>query len=270
MISTRCVRLGVSLLTVSVVSLGPLDGNAASPSRTATRVVEYAATPVRVRLSVGSSTQVEMPEEVVDMVTMLEPTHVTLSYSGPYVHLHALTALEGEVFVITTSGASYPLTLTTTTAEADAAVRIVATGTRAKQREHATAGLTAVGLIRAMARSEIPPGVEHLLAKGQRVYHDGTLQLTLQAAYISPQMRGYVLQAENLTGVSVPVPVEELEMPGLLAVGSVAQVLYPQPKTVEERLAGAYQSLVYVVVRRDAATPEPVDGLHHTAVAPAE
>jgi hypothetical protein len=151
--------------------------------------------------------------------------------------------------------------LTTTATPSDGAVRIVATGTRAKKRQQQTQGLTAVGLIRAMARGEIPPGVEHLPANGQRVYHDGTLQFTLQAAFVSPLMRGYVLQAENLTGVSVPVPVEELEMPGLLAVGSVAQILYPQPRTVEERLAGAYQSLVYVVVQRDAASPEPVEAL---------
>jgi hypothetical protein len=245
-----------------------LEVMAAPAPRPVTRVVEYAGAPVRVRLSVGNATQIEFPEEVVDIVTMLEPTQLTLSYSGHYAHLQALTAIEGEVFVITTTGTSYPLAVTTSATPSDGAVQIVTTGTRARQRQQQTQGLTAVGLIRAMARGEIPPGVEHLPAKGQRVYHDGTLQFTLQAAYISPQMRGYVLQAENLTGVSVPVPVEELEMPGLLAVCSVAQILYPQPRTVEERLAGAHQSLVYVVVRRDAATPEPVDALSRSVTAP--
>jgi hypothetical protein len=262
------MKLVWSLLAGSLVVVQSLSVKAAMAARPVTRVVEYAGAPVRVRLSIGNATQVELPDEVVDIVTMLEPAQLSLSYSGHFVQLHALTALEGEVFVITTSGASYPLTVATTATPSDGAVRLVVTGTRARQRQQQTQGLTAVGLIRAMARGEIPPGVEHLPAKGQRVYHDGTLQFTLQAAYISPLMRGYVLQAENLTGVSVPVPVEELEMPGLLAVGSVAQILYPQPRTVEERLAGAYQSLVYVVVRRDAATPEPVDAISRTATAP--
>lgn len=256
------------LLVGSLASARSLEVMAAPAPRPVTRVVEYAGAPVRVRLSVGNATQVEFPDDVVDIVTMLEPTQLTLSYSGHYAHLQALTAIEGEIFVITTTGTSYPLAVTTTATPFDGAVRIVTTGTRAKQRQQQTQGLTAVGLIRAMARGEIPPGVEHLPAKGQRVYHDGTLQFTLQAAYISPQMRGYVLHAENLTGVSVPVPVEELEMPGLLAVGSMAQILYPQPRTVEERLAGAYQSVVYVVVRRDAAIPEPVDALSRTATVP--
>ena len=265
---TRNVRVVWILLVASVAWARSLEVMAASAPRPVTRIVEYAGAPVRVRLSVGNATQVELPDEVVDIVTMLEPEQLSLSYSGHFVQLHALTALEGEVFVITTAGASYPLTVATTAPPSDGAVRLVVTGTRATQRQQQTQGLTAVGLIRAMARGEIPPGVEHLPAKGQRVYHDGTLQFTLQAAYISPQMRGYVLQAENLTGVSVPVPVEELEMPGLLAVSSVAQILYPQPRTVEERLAGAYQSLVYVVLRRDAATPEPVDAFSRTAKAP--
>jgi TraK protein len=263
-----CRRLLVSLLAASVAwSVVPVQAQESRPAMT-TRLVEYAGKPVRVRLSMGTTTQVEVPEAVVDMVTMIEASQVTLSYTGHYVQLHALAAVEGEVFVITTSGASYPLALTTSAPQHDAAVRIVSTGTRAKQRQQATRALTAVGLIRAMARGEIPPGVEHLPAKGQQIYQDGTLRLTLQAAYLSPQMRGYILQAENLTGVSVPVPVEELEIPGLLAVGSVTHVLYPHPRSVEERLAGAYQSLVYVVVRRDAATPEPADALQRTAGAP--
>ena len=264
----RSDRPLLPLLIVSVVcGVVPAFSAERGPATT-TRVVEYAGTPVRVRLSAGAATQVELPEEVVDMVTMIDAAQVSLSYSGRYVHIQALTALEGEVFVITTSGASYPLALTTTAPQPDAALRIVTTGTRAKQRLQATRSLTAVGLIRAMARGETPPGVEHLPAKGQQVYHDGTLRLTLQAAFLTPQMRGYVLQAENLTGVSVPVPIEELEIPGLLAVGSFTHVLYPQPRTVEERLAGAYQSVLYVVVRRDAASPAPADGLQRNAIEP--
>ena len=261
----RCSPL-LPLLIVSVTyGIVPVFSAERGPT-TNTRVVEYAGTPVRVRLSVGAATQVELPEEVVDMVTMIDAAQVSLSYTGRYVHMQALTALEGEVFVITTSGASFPLALTTTAPQPDAAIRIVTTGTRAKQRLHATRALTAVGLIRAMARGETPPGVEHLPAKGQQIYHDGTLRLTLQAAFLTPQMRGYVLQAENLTGVSVPVPIEELDIPGLLAVGSFTHVLYPQPRTVEERLAGAHQSVLYVVVRRDAAGPAPADGLQRNAL----
>ena len=262
----RSCRDLLPLLIVSVVcGVGPVL-SAERGSTTTTRVVEYAGAPVQVRLSVGLATQVELPEEVVDMITMIDAAQVSLSYSGRYVHIQPLTALEGEVFVITTSGASYPLALTSTAPQPDAAVRVVTTGTRAKQRLQATRSLTAVGLIRAMARGETPPGVEHLPAKGQQVYHDGTLRLTLQAAFLTPQMRGYVLQAENLTGVSIPVPIEELEIPGLLAVGSFTHVLYPQPRTVEERLAGAYQSVLYVVVRRDAASAAPADSLQPHAI----
>jgi hypothetical protein len=250
--STGIVLWGI--LTMSVIGIAPVFGADPRPAET-TRVVEYAGKPVRLRLGVGSSTQVEMPEEVVDVVTALTAQQLGVDFSGTHVLAHALEHVEGEVFVITSSGASYALAVTTTDApdRRDAIVRITALGTRAKQRTKETRTLTAVELIRAMARREVPPGVEQLKASGQEVYRDGTLALTLQEAYIAPRMRGYVLLAENLTGVSVPVPVQEMDIPGLLAIGTFEQLLYPKPRTVEERLAAAYQCLLYVVLRRDTA-----------------
>ena len=91
--------------------------------------------------------------------------------------------------------------------------------------------------------------MEHLKASGREIYRDASLSLTLQEAYIAPRMRGYVLLAENLTGVSVPVPLQDLDIPGLLAAGAFEHVLFPRPRTVEERLAGAYQCQVYLVLR---------------------
>src|SRR5262245_38802585 len=105
---TRNLRVVWILLVASVVWARSLEVMAEPAPRPVTRVVEYAGTPVRVRLSLGNATQVELPDEVVDIVTMLEPEQLSLSYSGHFVQLHALTALEGDVFVITTSGASYP------------------------------------------------------------------------------------------------------------------------------------------------------------------
>ena len=50
---TRHMRLVLRLLAASVVYLTSADVIAESRPHTATRVVEYAGTPVRVRLSVG-------------------------------------------------------------------------------------------------------------------------------------------------------------------------------------------------------------------------
>jgi len=241
------------VLMHSMLSPIPVLGADPRPAE-ATRVVEYTGKPVRLRLGVGNSTQVEAPEEVVDVVTALTAQQLGVEFSGTHVLVHALEPVEGELFVITSSGASYALSVATDTPDRrDAIVRITTMGTRAKKRAKETRTLSAVDLIRAMARREVPPGVEQLKASGQEVYRDGTLAFTLQEAYITPRMRGYVLLAENLTGVSVPVPVQEMDIPGLLAIGVFEQLLYPKPRTVEEQLAGAYQCLLYVVLRRDVA-----------------
>lgn len=112
-----------------------------------------------------------------------------------------------------------------------------------------TQKLTALELVKAMVREEVPAGVQHTKGSGHKVYEDDAVTLTMQEAFFAPVMRGYVLQAENRTGVSVPVPVQNLEMPGLLAVAADQQLLYPRPQTVEEELAAAHRCKVYLVVK---------------------
>ena len=245
----RLLILFWHVLMCGVLLAAPLPAADTRPAET-TRVVEYTGKPVRLRLSVGSATQVEMPEEVVDVVTVLTAQQLGVEYNGAHVHVDAFQPVEGELFVITSSGASYVLSVTTDVPDRrDAVVRILTTGTTAKKRLQATRALTAVELVRAMARNEVPPGVEHIKASGREIYRDASLSLTLQEAYIAPRMRGYVLLAENLTGVSVPVPLQDLDIPGLLAAGAFEHVLFPRPRTVEERLAGAHQCQVYLVLR---------------------
>lgn len=65
----------------------------------------------------------------------------------------------------------------------------------------------------------------------------------------APAMQGYVVEAQNLTGASIPTPVQDLAIPGLQAVAAEQQLLYPQPRTVEEQLAAAHLCKMYLVVK---------------------
>jgi hypothetical protein len=114
--------------------------------------------------------------------------------------------------------------------------------------------LTAVGLIRAMVMGKSPrvstraadeqgPAVSHEL------YNDGQIALRLLDVYLAPTMRGYVVEAQNLTGASIPTPVQDLAIPGLQAVAAEQQLLYPHPRTLEEHLAAAYRCKMYLVVK---------------------
>jgi hypothetical protein len=240
--SFALVRILAALL-VSILTTWPCADAAT------TRIVEYAGAPINVHLGVGNTTEVELPEAIVDVVTALSVGEIEVDYHGSHLFLHALQPIQGELFAISDSGVSYMLVATTFEEDRDTAVRVEATGTQTRQRLLAARTLTAVNLLRAMVRKETLPGVEYAEASQQEIYHDGTLSLKLIEAYFAPRMRGYVLLAENLTGVSVPVPVQNLAIPGLLAVGADQQLLSPRPQTVEEQLAAAHQSQVYVVVK---------------------
>jgi hypothetical protein len=208
-----------------------------------------------VRLPVSRAGAIEFPEEIADAFTVLTPDHIAIDYRTNVLYLQPLTDLDGTVFVATRSGASYTLAVATDPHGGDVAVRIVPHGQRTQERVQATRSLTAVGLIRAMAKGEIPAGVEHAAADSQgptashEVYNDGQLVLRLLEVYLAPTMRGYVVEAQNLTGASIPTPVQDLAIPGLQAVAAEQQLLSPQPRSLEEQLAAAHRCKMYLVVK---------------------
>ena len=94
----RLLILFWGVLMCGVLLATPLPAADTRPAET-TRVVEYAGKPVRLRLSVGSATQVEMPEEVVDVVTVLTAQQLGVEYNGAHVHVDAFqrVSLSGRV-----------------------------------------------------------------------------------------------------------------------------------------------------------------------------
>ncbi len=220
-----------------------------------TRIVEYQGAPVTVRLAVSQAGAIEFPEEIADAFTALTAEHIAIDYRTNVLYLQPLQELDGTVFVATRSGASYTLAVATTPHGTDVAVRVVPRGQRTQERLQATRALTAVGLIRAMANGDIPAGVERAAAGVQgpsashELYNDGQIVLRLMDVYLAPTMRGYVVEAQNLTGASIPTPVQDLAIPGLQAVAAEQQLLYPQPRTGEEQLAAAHRCKMYLVVK---------------------
>ena len=219
------------------------------------RIVDYQGAPIAVRLPVSQAGAVEFPEEIADAFTVLTAEHIAMDYRANVLYLQPLQELDGTVFVATRSGASYTLAVATAPNGTDVAVRIVPRGQRTQERLQATRSLTAVGLIRAMANGEIPAGVERAAADAQgptashELYNDGQIALRLMEVYLAPTMRGYVVEAQNLTGASIPTPVQDLAIPGLQAVAAEQQLLYPQPRTLEEQLAAAHRCKMYLVVK---------------------
>jgi hypothetical protein len=242
----------VASLSVVVIGLwtAPVWGASSGP-----RIVDYQGAPVAVRLPVSQAGAVEFPEEIADAFTVLTAEHIAIDYRANVLYLQLLQELDGTVFVATRSGASYTLAVATAANGTDVAVRIVPRGRRTHERVQATRSLTAVGLIRAMANGEIPPGIERAAAASQgpsashEVYNDGQIALRLMEVYLAPTMRGYVVEAQNLTGASIPTPVQDLAIPGLQAVAAEQQLLYPHPRTLEEQLAAAHRCKMYLVVK---------------------
>lgn len=207
-------------------------------------------------------TQVTFWENVASVVTNFAKEQVSFETAGPRLYLAPLVPeISGELFIVLTTGQPVTLAVLEDADHRDLAVQVLAPAAEAEQARAATAEVTALRLLRAMLLGRPAAGIAVTAGRGEVAYDDGTVRLTLAAVWRTPGLEGIVLDAENLRPLWIRLPLERLELPGLLAVHAAAEALAPPPTTPEERLAARHRTRLYLV-----RIPQP--GARATPVAP--
>jgi hypothetical protein len=243
----------VALLSGLLASGATADpAGAGSPARRdlgVTRAVEVRGEPVVIRLGHRRMTQVHFPAEIQQVVTAFTKQQVSLETAGPRLFLSGLDAdVSGELFVTLSTGQTLALVVVPAGPwERDLVVRVVSAVAGAAARVAETAGLTPLGLMRAMIVDVLLPGVSTAPGDGRVVYEDGALRLMLLRTWTSPALEGVVLAAENLRPLWITLPLDRLAFPGLLAVHAQSEQLAPPPTTPEQALAARHRTRLYLV-----------------------
>ena len=62
--------------------------------------------------------------------------------------------------------------------------------------------------------------------KGEEVFNDGKLRIVVDELYeLGGGAKAFILTLENLTGQPMVIPIEHIELPGLLAISTDRQTL---------------------------------------------
>jgi hypothetical protein len=85
--------------------------------------------------------------------------------------------------------------------------------------------------------------------KGQTVFHDGTMQATIDKIFIGPRLWGYVLDAENLLDTAQKINPGTFRLDGTRAVSASNWDLSPKPLTAEHQIAGKHKTKIYIITR---------------------
>ena len=182
--------------------------------------------PFVIRVGMGKVSEIIFPQNIAKVIKGGAADSIMVEAIDRSLYVMPKAQPLSDIFVTTVSGDSYPLNLVVS-ANPDISFEInTAVGKDTAQTAH-HGNVMAVMKDVLMGR---PPTDGMLLksAQGQEFFRNGQIQMTVQLAYDLPDLTAYVLEARNVTGQDAVVPIEQMNVPRLLAVASDCDRIAPQ------------------------------------------
>jgi len=133
--------------------------------------------------------------------------------------------------------------------EAQAPTRIKITKPHeAENDEKASDIANTVELMKALLTGRQPPGAVGSKLHPKEIFNNAKLRISIDEVYEFPNnVKALCLTFENLTRKPMVVPIEHIELPGLLAISIDTQILEPRPHDTNKKTS-AYMTKAYMVV----------------------
>jgi hypothetical protein len=183
-----------------------------------------------VKLKIGTITEVEFPGTIANVTKSIPSESLQVETLGTRMFLLAREMLDSYLYVVTQDNVSYCLHLLIDDAEAVARVHIKkpesAEGGQPKNKNEANT----IELMKSLISGRPLPGVVSSREDGKEVFNNGTIRIVVDEVYeLEAGTKAFVLSLENLTNRPIVMPIEHIELPGLLAISTDKQILEARP-----------------------------------------
>jgi len=183
-----------------------------------------------VKLKIGTITELKFPETIANVTKSISSESLQIDTLGTRMFLLAREMLNSYIYVVTQDNVSYSLHLFIDDAEADAHVEIKKPDSaEGSQKDKNT--VNTIELMKSLVNGSPIPGVVSSRKNGQEVFNNGKLRIVMDEVYeLEGGAKAFVLSFENLTNRPMVIPIEHIELPGLLAVSADRQMLEAKPR----------------------------------------
>jgi len=155
--------------------------------------------------------------------------------------------LESQVYIVTQDNVSYCLHLIMDEAQAPTRIKIVKHHQQANE-EQSKDTVNTVELMKALLTGRQPAGAISSKLHPQEIFNNGKFRIIIDEVYeFSNNVKALVLTFENLDYKPLVVPIEHIEIPGLLAISVDSQMLEARPHDTNKRTSG-YTTKAYMVM----------------------
>jgi hypothetical protein len=206
-----------------------------------------AKTAIPLKLKTGVVTEAEFPEKIANITKSISSEILQIETLGNRMFLLARESLDSKVYVVTQDNESFCLHLIMDEAQAPSRIKITKPH-EAENDEKNSDIVNTVELMKALLTGRQPPGVASSKLHSREIFNNAKLRIIVDEVYEFPNnAKALCLTFENLTRKPLVVPIEHIELPGLLAVSIDTQILEPRPHDIKKKTS-VYMTKAYMVV----------------------
>jgi len=208
----------------------------------------YNDTSIPLRLKAGVITEAEFPESIATVTKGIPSASLQIETLGNRMFLLPLENIETNIYVVTSDNVSYCLYLIMDEIQAPTRIKI-------KKHTEITNGgqdrktLNTIELMKVILSGRMPQGSTSLKLEAREIFNNGKFRIAIDEIYELPgNVKALCLTFENLTHKPVVVPIEHIELPGLLAISVESQILEARPRNAGNKDSGGYISKAYMII----------------------
>ncbi|MDD4982028.1 MAG: hypothetical protein PHS12_04650 [Candidatus Omnitrophica bacterium] len=204
---------------------------------------------VSVRLKTGMITEVELPEKIANVTRSVSSTVLQIETLGNKMFLLPKENCDSQIYVVTQENVSYCLRLIMDGTQAPSRIKIEKTRETSSEKQNKDTANT-LEMMKALFTGSLPLGTAGSKLHPQEIFNNGKFRMVIEEVYdLSVNAKAFVLIFENLDCKPIVVPIEHIEIPGLLAISVDSQILEAKPHDLNKKTS-AYTTKAYMIVER--------------------
>ena len=203
---------------------------------------------ITLRLKTGMITEAEFPEKIANVTKSVSSEILQIETLGNRIFLLSRENLESRVYIVTQDNVSYCLHLIMDEIQAPTRIKIRKPHQQTNEEQVKDTANT-VEIMKALLTGRQPAGAVSSKLHPQEIFNNGQFRIIIDEAYeISNNAKAFVLTFENLDYKPLVVPIEHIEIPGLLAISVDSQILEARPHDTNKKSMSGYTAKAYMIM----------------------
>jgi len=202
---------------------------------------------ITVRLKAGMITEAEFPQPIANVTKSISSASLQIETLGNRMFLLPLENFDSSIHVVTQDNASYVLHLIMDDEQNVSRIKINKRPEAANE-EQSKETVNTVELMKTLLKGRVPKGAASSKPELKEIFNNGKLRIAIDEVYeLAGGVKAFVVTFENLGDKPVIVPIEEIELPGLLAISVDSSILEARPFNTNKKPLGS-TTKAYMIV----------------------